>query len=41
MHYRPAIGKSRNVAKYIVDMIYPETAEIKENVIGEKPIKKF
>ena len=25
MHFRPAIGKSRNIAKYIVDMIYPET----------------
>lgn len=25
MHYRPGIGKSRNIAKYIVDLIYPET----------------
>ena len=25
MHFRPAIGKPRNIAKYIVDMIYPET----------------
>ncbi len=27
MHFRPAIGKSRNIAKYIVDLIYPETKE--------------
>ena len=25
MHYRPALGKSRNISKYIVDLIYPET----------------
>lgn len=25
MHFRPAIGKSRNVAEYMVDLIYPET----------------
>ncbi len=30
MHFRPAIGKSRNIAKYIVDMIYPETINNKE-----------
>ena len=29
MHFRPAIGKSRNIAKYIVDLLYPET-KIKE-----------
>ena len=27
MHYKPAKGKSRNIAKYIVDMIYPETID--------------
>ena len=31
MHFRPAIGKSRNIAKFIVDMIYPETKNIKED----------
>lgn len=30
MHFRPAIGKSQNIAKYIVDMIYPETIKNKE-----------
>lgn len=25
MHFRPALGNSQNIAKYIVDMIYPET----------------
>jgi len=30
MHFRPAIGKSRNIAKYIVDMIYPETKEVQD-----------
>ena len=27
MHFRPAIGKSRNIAKYMVDMIFPETKD--------------
>ena len=27
MHMRPSHGKSRNVAKYMVDMIFPETKE--------------
>ncbi|MGB7605934.1 MAG: cyanophycin synthetase [Lutisporaceae bacterium] len=27
MHYFPAIGKSRNVAKHIVDMLFPEGSE--------------
>ena len=27
MHMRPSEGKSRNVAKYMVDMIFPETKE--------------
>ena len=25
MHFRPGIGKPRNIAKYIVDLIFPET----------------
>lgn len=25
MHFEPAIGKSQNIAKYIVDLMYPET----------------
>ena len=41
MHFRPAIGKSRNIAKYIVDMIYPETIDYKEEVLDEEPIKKL
>ena len=27
MHFRPAIGKSQNIAKYMVDLIFPETKE--------------
>ena len=27
MHFRPAIGKPQNIAKYMVDLIYPETKE--------------
>ncbi len=41
MHFRPAIGKPQNIAKYIVDMIYPETMDNKEEVLDEEPIKKF
>lgn len=41
MHFRPAIGKSQNIAKYVVDMIYPETIESKEKIIDEEPFKKF
>lgn len=41
MHFRPAIGKSRNIAKYIVDMIYPETIESKEKLIDEEPFKRI
>ena len=29
MHFRPAYGKSRNIAKYMVDLIFPETKEKK------------
>lgn len=31
MHYRPAIGKSRNIAEYMVDLIYPETKGYEKN----------
>ncbi len=41
MHFRPAIGKSRNIAKYIVDMIYPETFDIKEVELDEESIKRL
>lgn len=41
MHFRPALGKSQNIAKYIVDMIYPETIDNKEDVLDEKSIKRF
>ena len=40
MHYRPAYGKSQNIAKYMVDMIYPETTDIEE-FTNEKSIEKF
>ncbi|NMA51283.1 MAG: ATP-grasp domain-containing protein [Mollicutes bacterium] len=39
MHFRPAIGKSQNIAKYMVDMIYPETKDYEKDKINEKPIK--
>lgn len=39
MHFRPAIGKSQNIAKYMVDLIYPETKEILERS-GEYERKK-
>lgn len=38
MHYRPAIGKSRNIAKYMVDLIFPETK--KEEISNEKCYQK-
>ena len=43
MHFRPAIGKSRNIAKYMVDLIYPETKEIEksEEHGRQKSIKRF
>lgn len=31
MHMRPSNGKSRNVAKYMVDLIFPETKENKKD----------
>lgn len=41
MHFRPAIGKSQNIAKYIVDLIFPETVDNGELILDEKPIKRF
>lgn len=43
MHYRPAIGKSQNIAKYMVDLIYPETKEVSYNEEAgyQKSIKRF
>lgn len=41
MHFRPAIGKSQNIAKYMVDMIYPETKEKSEENGYQKSLKKF
>ncbi|MDD2435889.1 MAG: ATP-grasp domain-containing protein [Bacilli bacterium] len=38
MHMRPALGTPRNVAKYIVDMMYPETV-VHEN--EKRLIRKF
>ena len=31
MHYAPAIGKSRNIASYMVDLIYPETKALEKS----------
>lgn len=38
MHMKPSEGKPRNVAKYMVDMIFPETKEQKneQNLIYQK-----
>lgn len=43
MHYRPAIGKSQNIAKYMVDLIYPETKESEyyEGKQYQKSIKRL
>ena len=43
MHFRPAIGKSQNIAKYMVDMIYPETKNYEKGEENgyQKSIKKF
>ncbi len=39
MHFRPAYGKSRNIAKYMVDLIFPETVEKKQsNKIYQKSL---
>lgn len=31
MHMRPSHGKTRNIAKYMVDMIFPETVEVNKD----------
>jgi len=31
MHMRPSLGTPRNIAKYMVDMIFPETVEVKND----------
>lgn len=41
MHFRPAIGKSQNIAKYMVDLIYPETKERSEENERIKSLKRF
>lgn len=43
MHFRPAIGKSQNIAKYMVDLIYPETKEVEksEEHGKQKSLKRF
>ena len=43
MHFRPAIGKSQNIAKYMVDMIFPETKmyEKGEENGYQKSLKRF
>ena len=38
MHHRPALGKSQNVSSYIVDLMFPETAE-REDVYGKQWVK--
>jgi len=41
MHFRPAIGKSQNIAKYMVDLIYPETKERSDDNEYKKSFKRF
>lgn len=41
MHYRPAIGKSQNIAKYMVDLIFPETKEMSDEYGMQKSLKRF
>jgi len=41
MHFRPAIGQSQNIAKYMVDMIYPETKKESGNNEKQEFTKKF
>lgn len=42
MHFRPAIGKSQNIAKYMVDLIFPETVlEKREENERQKSLKKI
>lgn len=41
MHFRPAIGKSQNIAKYMVDLIFPETKEKSEEYGIQKSLKRI
>lgn len=43
MHFRPAIGKSQNIAKYMVDLIYPETKHYEKGEENgyQKSLKRF
>lgn len=41
MHFRPAIGKSQNIAKYMVDLIFPETKEKSDEYGKQKSFKRF
>jgi cyanophycin synthetase len=41
MHFRPAIGKSQNIASYMVDLIFPETKEMSEENGFKKSLKRF
>lgn len=43
MHFRPAIGKSQNIAKYMVDMIFPETKTYEKGEENgyQKSLKRF
>ena len=41
MHFRPAIGKSQNIAKYMVDLIFPETKEKSDEYEIQKSLKRL
>ena len=41
MHFRPALGKPQNIAKYMVDLIFPETKEKSETSGKEKSLKRI
>lgn len=41
MHFRPAIGKSQNIAKYMVDLIFPETKEKSDEHAKQKSLTRF
>ena len=43
MHFRPAIGKSQNIAKYMVDLIFPETKHYEKGEENgyQKSLKRF
>lgn len=41
MHFRPAIGKSQNIAQYMVDLIFPETKEASDVNGIQKSFKRI